>query len=88
MVTGIRWEGTTDGMKAIGLGHRILELAGWCLTMMESGSLRVTGREIAVDSNMTTVGTGTESGILNGTEIGTVTSRAIARPASSVRGRV
>jgi hypothetical protein len=79
MVTGIRLEGTTDGMKAIGLDHRILVLAGWCLIMMESGSSRVTGREIAVDSNMTTVGTGTGSGILTETEIGTVTSRCHRR---------
>jgi hypothetical protein len=58
-------------MKAIGLSHRIRELAGWHLITMESGSLRVTGREIAVGLNMTTAGTGTETGILIGTGTGT-----------------
>ena len=63
-------------MKAIGLGHRIRELAGWHLITMESGSLTVTGTEIAVGLNITTAGTGTETGILieTGTEIGTGTT--------------
>jgi hypothetical protein len=71
-------------MKAIGLGHRIQELAGWHLITMESGSLRVTGTEIADGLSMTTAGTGTETGILigigTGTETGTAVSSAIAGP--------
>ena len=57
MVTGIRWEGITSGIKVIGLGHRTAGLGGWLLIMMESGSLTVTGREIAAGLNMTTAGT-------------------------------
>jgi len=78
MVIGIRWEGATGGMEAIGLGHRIRELAGWHLIMMESGSLRVTGKEIADGSNMTTAGTGTATGILTGAGTGIATGIATA----------
>ena len=55
-------------MKAIGLGHRIRELAGSHLITMESGSLTVIGMETAVGLNMTTAGTETEAAILIGTE--------------------
>ena len=55
-------------MKAIGLGHRIRELAGSHLITMESGSLTVIGKEIAAGLNMTTAGTKTEAAILIGTE--------------------
>ena len=82
MAIGIRWEGATGGMEAIGLGHRIQELAGWHLIMMESGSLRVTGKEIAGGLNMTTAGTGTATGILTGagTATGTAASSAFSGP--------
>ena len=44
-------------MQAIGLGHPTRRLGGWLLIMMESGSLTVTGKEIAAGLNMTTAGT-------------------------------
>jgi hypothetical protein len=76
MVIGIRWEGATDGMKDIGLGHHIQELAGWHLITMESGSSKATGKEIADGLNMTTAGTATATEILAGAGAGTATRTA------------
>jgi len=63
-VIGIRWEGITSGTQVIGLGPRIPALAGWSLTTMEGSILRVTGRESAAESNMTTALTATKTGII------------------------
>ena len=71
-------------MRDIGLGHRIRELAGWDLIMMESGSMRATGKEIADGLNMTTAGTATATGILTGAGAGTATRTATGTAASSV----
>lgn len=82
-VIGIRWEGITSGMKVIGLGHRTRGLGGWLLIMMASGSLTVTGTEIAAGLNMTTAGTAAGIVIMtvHGTTTGTTTATSSARSA-------
>jgi hypothetical protein len=69
-------------MKVIGLDHRIRGLTGSRLVTMGGRFFWVTGRETAVDLNMTTTGTATETGIFitRGTaRIGTTTARAARR---------
>src|SRR5215471_15430395 len=66
-------------MKVIGLDHRTRGLTGSRLVTMGGRFFWVTGRETAVDLNMTTTGTATETGIFitSGTaRIGTTTARA------------
>jgi hypothetical protein len=65
-------------MKVIGLGHRTQGLIGWHLIMTESGSLTVTGTEIAAGLNMTTAGTTTDAVILTVTMTGTTTAASSA----------
>jgi hypothetical protein len=72
---GIRWEGTTDGMKDIGLGRHIRGLDGCRLVTTERSSMSVTGMEIEADLNMTTIGTGNATETMIGTAT-TVTNAA------------
>ena len=69
-------------MKVIGLDHRIRGLTGSRLVTMGERFFWVTGTESAVDLNMTTTGTATETGIFitRGTaRIGTTTAKAARR---------
>jgi hypothetical protein len=69
-------------MKVIRLDHRIRGLTGSRLVTMVGHFFWVTGRETAVDFNMTTTGTATGTGIFitRGTaRIGTTTARAARR---------
>ena len=65
-------------MKDIGLGHRIRGLDGCHLITTEPSSMSVTGMEIVAGLNMTTIGTGTATETMIGTEtkIATATARA------------
>ena len=69
-------------MKVIGLDHRTRGLTGSRLVTMGGRFFWVTGRETAVDLNMTTTGTATETGIFitSGTaRIRTTTARLARR---------
>ncbi len=70
-------------MRAIGLGHRTRVLIGCHLIMMESGSITVTGTEIADGLNMTTTGTTTDTVILTVTMTMTETMTGTAITARS-----
>ena len=49
-----QWENTTNGMKAIGLAHRMRELIGSHRATTASGIMRGTGREHTAALNMIT----------------------------------
>jgi hypothetical protein len=69
-------------MKVIGLDRRIRGLTGSSLVTMGGRFFWVTGKETAVDLNMTTTGTATETGIFitRGTaKTGTATAKAARR---------
>jgi hypothetical protein len=62
IVIGIRWKTIGDGIKAIGLGHRMPALVGGFLVMSAGNTLKVTGKEITDGYRMTTTGTVTGTG--------------------------
>ena len=69
-------------MKVIGPDHRIRGLTGSRLVTMGGRFFRVIGTETAVDLNMTTIGTATETEIFitrDTVRIGTTTARAARR---------
>jgi hypothetical protein len=59
-------------MKAIGLDHRTRELAGLRRTTTASGSIWVTGKEIAAVLNTITTGTANTNETMTGTTTDTV----------------
>jgi hypothetical protein len=62
-VIGIRLDTTGTGIKAIGLGHRMLALVGGDLAMSTGNILKAIGKEITGAYRMTTTGTVTGAGI-------------------------